>query len=367
MSSGRIAAAAHAVASGGTTITTTADHHTYNRTASVLHYLQQSLSESTRNSYGSALKRYQDYCLFRGWDPDRLPGLFEAEEFLAAMADMNEISSNSIHVYKAGLSWHYSMRSTNKNNPFDHVRIKRLLKGVEKMKAKSEQEKRLARPRTESITMDTIRMLSDRLSGSHDDKTSLMLAAASLCAASACRPGEILGSDAHRDRSITLQQVNFYETATATTPIVIPNTFDQQQTTPHHITITLHISKTNQLRKREEIHISSPVAVELNWRWIIRRQSVVHSGQELFRRDGYAPLRMKQLLSYLTHSLRTPHHTPFLTGKCFRIGATSQLAGRGAAVEEISQLGRWRSKNTWKKYADYNAIKQRAIRTNRSM
>jgi hypothetical protein len=329
--------------------------------------MQESLSESTRASYASALKRYQDYCLFRGWDPDRLPGLFEAEEFLAAMADMNEISSNSIQVYKAGLAWHYSMQSTNKNNPFDHVRIKRLMKGVEKMKAKAEQQKRLARPITESITMDTIRMLRDRFSFPHDDKTSLMLAAASLCAASACRPGELLGSDAHRDRSITLQQVKFYQTETATTPIKIPNELDERQTMPHHLTITLHISKTNQYRKREEIHISSPVAVELNWRWMIRRHHVLHTGQELFRRTGYVPLRMKQLLSYLTHSLRTSHHTPFLTGKCFRIGGTSQLAGRGATIEEISQLGRWRSKNTWRNYADYNAIKQRAIRTNRNM
>jgi hypothetical protein len=350
-----------------TTVIEPTSHHTYNRTASVQHYLQQSLSESTRQSYASALKRYQDYCLFRGWNPDRLPSLFEAEEFLAAMADMNEISSNSIHVYKAGLAWHYSMKSADTNNPFDHVRIKRLLKGVEKMKAKSEQEKRLARPRTESITMDTIRTLRDRLSDSHDDKTSLMLAAASLCAASACRPGEILGSDAHRDRTITMQQVRFYETATATTPINIPNEVDEQKTTPHHLTLTLNISKTNQLRKREEIHISSPVAVALNWRWLIHRQSVPHTGQELFRRDGYVPLRMKQLLSYLTHSLRTPHHTPFLTGKCFRIGGASTLAGAGASEEEISQLGRWRSRGMWRTYADYNAIKQRAIRTNRNM
>ena len=112
MSSGRTAAAAHAIARGGTGSTEPASTHTYNRTASVQHYLQQSLSESTRTSYGSALKRYEQYCIFRGWDPARLPGLYEAEEFLAAMADMNEISSNSIHVYKAGLAWHYSMRST---------------------------------------------------------------------------------------------------------------------------------------------------------------------------------------------------------------------------------------------------------------
>lgn len=358
MSSSRAAAATH-------TVETT--HHTYNRTASVQYYMQQSLSDSTRQSYESAVKRYRDYCSFRHWDPDALPSLFEAEEFIAAMADMNEISSNSIHVYKAGLSWHYSLHSTDTNNPFDHIRIKKIIKGVEKVKAKSEQEKRIARPRTETITMDTIRTLRDRLIDSLDDKTLLMLAAASLCAASACRPGEILGSDAHRDRAVTRQQLNFYPSATANEPLIIPAAFDSSHPMPHHCTLTLNISKTNQMRKREEIHISSPVAVELNWRWSIHRQTVQHTGQELFRRTGYVPLRMKQLLSFLTHSLRTPHHTPFLTGKCFRIGGASQLAGAGASEEELSQLGRWRSRGMWRTYADYDAIKQRAIRTNRNM
>jgi hypothetical protein len=313
----------------------------------------------------------------------------QAEEFLAAMADKNEISSNTIHVYKAGLSWYYSQRSTSEN-PFNHIRIAKLIKGIENEKAKQEQEKRKNRPRTDPVTMDTIRLFSTHLTLT-DEKHLLMLAASSLSAASACRPSELLGSTQHRDRAITIQQLEFFETETSKTPMEIPEQEEadrgtrDKQTIPNHCSITLHISKTNQLRKREVIYISSPLAVESNWRWRIHRGNNIDHGAELFRRTGFAALRMSQLLAFMVRMLTTPAHVPFFTGKAFRIGGTSSFAAMQQQVvghvpvpvvpsaesymneEEMNDIGRWKSKGMWRRYADEASKKQRAIINNRRL
>lgn len=337
------------------------------RSASVAGYLRMGIAPATRRTYTPAVEHYRQYCESRDWDPEGPITSFTAEEWLAALADGGRLMFSTICTYKAALSTHHEERST-APNPFSSGRISRLLTGIEADKAPREATARRAKPKSDGFTLG---MLKPIIAHYHTPsaKEVLFLGAAALLLAGGARPGEVLPA-ANRPQLLA-EQLLFFAKAGDRSPITNPADLPSGSY-PDHCILSLRGSKTNRQQRVEDQPIAQPDAVRALWRWRLRRHADSRNaelGAELFKLPGQGPLRIANLLAFLSLSLRaTGQGDPHLTGKCFRIGATSQLAAAGAGVGDLRALGRWsQTSQVWQTYADPRSRQVRAREVNRRM
>jgi hypothetical protein len=316
---------------------------------SVQFYLQNSIAESTRRAYNTAIRHYKEYCEFRGWHADAVATRTRAEEWIASLGDHGALSTTSIRLYRSALAtWHTERSPT--DNPFRSERVSRIIDGIERTRAEKERVQRAARPRSDGVTLEMLRPLINEHAES-SGKPLMCIAAAALGAATGLRPGELLGRYPDRSTALQQSQISFFSDAAGRLTIQ-PNNMNSSNTTgskPDHCTITLHISKTNQRRALEQVHVSAPAAVRALWQW---QRTRCNEEGAWFRLTGHRTLSTPALLKFLTAEFRAIGKPLHLTGKCFRIGATSALNAKGAATADLQNIGRWRSNGMWTTYAD---------------
>ena len=349
-----------------------------NRSANVHSYLHQGISVSTTKSYSIAVNHYLSYCEDRGWNPNRVPTSEYAEEWIASLGDSGRISANTARVYKAAMSNWHKKRST-ATDPFSSDRITLMMNGIERSKAEREQHKREAKPAPVSFTMDMARDFIDycaEWSKSHDSSARVYAAAAGVATACALRPSELFGSANQPERRITVSQLKFYSSQNE---LMVPSINSSQVSSsaaaaassyPHYFSLHLKASKTNQMGRTEEIHSATKAAVRALWEWRTER-----GGEEgpLFIRGSSdrRPLLTSCLLNFIRSWLNQIHSglnsSRRITGKCFRRGGASTLNSLGATSRELNDIGRWRTKDMWKTYADSDSKKKRALETSQKM
>jgi hypothetical protein len=351
--------------------------------------MKHSIADGTRNSYDTGLKRWKSYCEYRYWNHKNEITTAHAEEWLAAMADEGKVNVNSMKVYRSALSSYYventpAVGNQTIMNPLDHPRIERILNGIARDQAGRRQLQFASRPKTKGITMDMIIKLIDTFKDGND-KQLMCTAAASLAFASALRPSELLGSAKLPDRSLRINQMQFFSD-TAGDHLIVPQNLEYStlvSLVPDHCVITLHVGKTNQLRTAKPRYIAIAPIVRILWCWFTKRiqysNAVYHmndinqnetNSDELFKRVGYKPLRMSSLLSFLKQELPLLGFSDMnkLTGKTFRIGGTSALTTLGVPEEDIRTMGGWSKNSTvWRQYASTASLRHRAILTQRNI
>lgn len=334
--------------------------------------MRNAITPATRRTYQHAIEHYQSYICDRNWNPDDPITVSKAAEWLAALADQGKIKVATIKIYKAALSTHFEETSTNPINPLSSTYITRIMNGIEREKAPKEAESRRLKPKTEGVTLGMLEtILRHNPIINQDAQFTMCFGAAVLASAAALRPNELLGKTSDNpDRAIKSDQVVFFLNLNDEKPLseaAIRNMRTTRSSTiPNHLTLTFAISKTNQLGKLESIHVGNELAVAAIWRWKLLRippaQDQEH-GPEFFKRIGYKPLRMQTLLKFVEkHLVLAGHKHMNLTGKCFRIGGTSELAASGATDAELAKKGRWASNSAmWKIYADPQSKKVREV------
>lgn len=285
-----------------------------------------------------------------------------AEEWIAALADSGRITAATIRTYKAGMSTHHTETST-LPNPFQTARMLRLITGVENAKAPREAARRRLKPKSEGFTKQHLSMVSERVMQG-TQKEIMMAAAAAFMYGAALRPNEALGN--RTKEPIRSDQLHFFAERGSKTPMAIPSSSSTAASSiPHHIIVSLHGSKTNQLHREENLVILEPLAVQMVWRWYrVRQERAIATArpcQFLFSLPATDHrLSGRTLLDFLRivagESALHPHWTP----KCFRIGATSDFHASGADPAGLRYLGRWRT-NIWQTYADSRSHVERAI------
>ena len=124
---------------------------------------------------------------------------------------------------------------------------------------------------------------------------------------------------------------------------------------------------TQEQHREEKVVVVEPLAVQMVWRWYcirIMRPAETPPDPLLF---SYTKSSRKKtllsaatLLSFLHIVARESFLEPHWTGKCFRIGATSDLHAAGTEPAGLRSLGRWRT-NIWQTYADQRSHIERAI------
>lgn len=347
-----------------------------NQSASVNYYVHHAIAPSTRRTYQHAIEQYHTYCHDRGWnsnDPITIP---KASEWLAAVADQGQVRLGTMRTYRAALSTHFEETSTNPTNPLSSPHIARLMNGIERDKAPREAEVRREKPKTEGVTMEMLKsILLHKPIINQDHCFTMCFGAAVLASVAGLRPNELLGNTSiESDRALKTTQIKFFLDLHDELPMseaVIRNMKDTHSSiTPDHFTITLTISKTNQLGNLESIHVGDEVAVAAVWRWKLLRippsQDQEH-GPEFFKLIGYRPLRMATLLKFVeTNLVSAGHKRMELTGKCFRIGRASELAAAGASEEQLTNSGGWaHNSRTWRIYADGQSKKVRDVQASK--
>lgn len=335
------------------------------RSASVRSYLEEALAPATRKTYATAVEQYKNHAESRGWNPDAEINAERAEEYLAAIADRGKLATGSIKIHRAALG-NYHVARWLSPNPFASDRVSLLINGIANAKSELERSRRAAKRRSDGVTMNMIRQLAAKFEhGTHEQL--LAVGACALACGGGLRPSEFLGSAAYPERRLQLAQVSFFADPAATlllTPALAASSSPASLHNPDHVSIALHISKTNQRRGAEFVHIAAPEAVMAIWRWACVRGNVAGC---FLQRSGYVPLRATTLLNFARTQLLALGHALFLTGKCFRIGATSTLNSAGASSHSLSVLGRWRTGTMWTRYADPASHKNRALDVSRRM
>lgn len=285
-----------------------------------------------------------------------------AEEWLSALADQGRISAATIKTYKAGMSTYHTEHST-LPNPFQSARVHRIITGIENSKAAREAERRRQKPKSDGFTKQHLSMISERVM--HGTQQEIMMAAAAaLMYGAALRPNEALGN--RTKEPLRSAQLHFFAERASTAAMEIPpSSSTHDRTTPHHIIIELHGSKTNQLHREENLVIVEPLAVQMVWRWCrIRKERPSSTGPDpfLFTLPHRKKNRLsgRSLLSFLAHVASEHSLHPHWTPKCFRIGATSDFHASGANPAGLRYLGRWRT-DIWQTYADQRSHIERAI------
>ena len=242
-------------------------------------------------------------------------------------------------------------------NPLDSPLIKNLLTGIENVKRAT---KPPVAPKDTALTFDIVQRLAPVYG--KDERDLLLFAVVAFGVATASRPSEMLGSAAAgQHRALVAQQLRFYSDDACTVPV---HWSDAGAALPRVCELHLYCTKTK--KDGETKLISAPIAVQAIWRWMCHRRP--EPAAAIFERGGrplttfavVADLRRRLAAIGLGHMV--------ITGKCFRRGAASTLAGLGLPDADIAAAAWAPDSHMWKTYAsDPQVRRARALMVNRMM
>ena len=305
---------------------------------------------------------------------------------------MGSVTGNTIASYRSALSTEFTERAarrihqTESSNPLEDPRITRLVDGIRNSLAGADKIKREAKPRTMALTMAVMVELirtTNKATNAPLARTRA-IAAAALAVAAGLRPSELLGSYIHKNRSLKTEQLKLYLDPDGATQVGnVITTTDHRYVRAHpastilsitqldHCTLELYVSKTNQRSKPSLTMIGQPSVVATLLTWVQERYRCTLQGSQsfdLFHHNELPQLTTPTLIAELSLALNEIGLDGTLTGKCFRSGAASTLAGQGVAVSDINNNNRWTANSAMAfTYADRTAIQRRALEINRQM
>lgn len=281
-----------------------------------------------------------------------------AADFVAWLADLDEISSKTIHGYKSAMRHWWDVQlmwPTARSNPFDSNLVAAALRGIKR--ALGPADRAAAASRSVTLPMGPARLAELKawlLPVGATSRQVMCWAAACLAAHALLRPNEFLGSYRLDHRAIRLSQLSFRRGASALALPSLPSL------APSSIALSLDATKADQEARNAEIVITHPEAVVAIWGWAVLRERLRPRSDRFFVLDE-APLSISMLLRHLESAcILGGQLRSHLTGRCFRRGGTSDLVRLGLSAEAIMTIGRWKSRAMIVVYADPLALSMRA-------
>ena len=284
----------------------------------------------------------------------------EALTWLASLADRGGLAARSIAVYKCALHRQAQIEAhpdSTLPNPLDSPLIKNLLTGIENVKRAT---KPPVAPKDTALTFDIVQRLAPAYGESERDL--MLYAAVAFGVATASRPSEMFGSAATGlHRALIAQQVRFYADDACTDPVH----WSGAGADPPRV-CELHLYCTKTKRDGETKLVSAPIAVQALWRWMRHRRPA--DSAAIFECGG-RPLTIFAVVADLRRRLAgigLGHMV--ITGKCFRRGAASTLAGLGLPDADIAAAAWAPDSQMWQTYASDPQVRRvRALMVNRMM
>jgi len=344
--------------------------------SNVHRFVQHAIASSTRRSYEAARKRYHDYCIARSLSP--LPSDITAASAACWLADLgaaDELSSRTLHVYCSSLStWFIESTLTDQPNPLKSIAVQRVLKGIDRHHQAAEIKARAERPTTIELTPALLRSLEGvaRPVGCGPDDF-MRWAAALTGTYGFLRPSELLGSHQHRSRSLRVDQVRFFATASSPLPCsLLPRgTSADSRPFPDHFVLALEITKADQKAVNEPVPIAAAPAVRALWRWLHMRRDAcgMDESKPVFcSAPTHAPLSTASLLQSIRSWLtQLGVADPVVKGRTFRRGGASALMASGAVRSDVAAAGRWSTDGMLEVYANRASKRARRLEVSRHM
>ena len=290
-------------------------------------YLRSALAPSTQRTYGSAQKRYREFC-----SSTSLAALPLTESTLCkyvAHLAREKVKHKSIKTYLSALR---NLQITSEmGDPFQHSMplLEQVLNGIKKDQAKSG----ILRPRERlPITPDILRCIRRIWEMDNTNPDVIMLwAACCTCFFGFLRCGEItVPSLQEYDPGYHLSDGDV-KLDCASHPSVATVNIKASKTDPFRQGVTIYLGRTD--------NDLCPVAALAAY--LASRAS---TPGPFFRFLSGAPLTRSAFVSRVSHTLSAGGIDPSkYSGHSFRIGAASTAAARGIDDSLIKTLGRWKS------------------------
>jgi hypothetical protein len=316
------------------------------------------ISDSTRRSYGAALKHYQAFCASAGFNPSALSEE-SAVEWLTSAAEGGSLRFRTIQGYRSAMhTWHQEQTLSSADNPMDSIAVTRLMLGMKKVTAQGEMEARRDTIVTQSLTpglLKALRPILLPLSPSASQR--MQWAAMAVAVAGLLRPNEFVGSFNLPERSLRFDQCVFKGA-----PAGKSGEFSTS------LEIDLRITKADPFGANPPRVIHDREAIAALWNWIEERATMGDDGANIFacpEREGGAPVRLSiaKLNRSLEAAARKSGFGPMkFTGRCFRRGGASGLMLLDEPPELIAARGGWKTKAMVDVYADSHAKRVRDSR-----
>lgn len=326
--------------------------------------LRAAISDNTRRSYATAVRRYQlwragsDRCM----EPRSLTTPI-ALEFLTDLCESTELTHKTICAYVASLSNWWSEALLPGSNPLQHPHITRLLTGVQRTRlpAKIAADLRARETRPTDVTVELLEEMRPHILSGGTLAGRMRFAAATLATYGLLRPGELLGSAQQRDRALRRDQLQFF--------IQSRRVGLEPGALPDHLQINLGVTKADAVAANAPVVIAAPSAVRVIWEWARQHATWgMQAHHPLFCLPGSRPLAVTELIESLEHAAgELAGHAVTIRGKSFRRGGASSLVASGAPLTDIQAAGRWRSAAMPDLYSSAASKLKRAIVMSRRM
>lgn len=328
--------------------------------------MQQAVAPATQKTYSAARNSYKAFCEeITGTLGDYEITAGRVAEWLTWLADIGQLSGDTIETYLSGISTWFVERTSGAAiepvNPTSLRWVRRVLTGIQKDRAPVDQRRREENPITPPLTMDTIRTLKNAYNLSDPYELNLF-AAAALAVGALTRPNALLGTPTYPNRGVQAQHITFFTRERT----ALSRTEGACGLTPDHCEVRLPVDKNDQLHRGQTRIVSAPTVVQALWNLWRQRPTEGH----LFRSKQGKPLQSQTLITSLKSAyekVRLPGGE-HLTAKCFRRGGASTLAGAGASTEEIAAAGGWSHQaGTYHRYIAADQHRKRALEASRLM
>ena len=289
-------------------------------------YFSNGLASSTQRVYGSAKRRYMQFCLTYNLNP--LPTTeHRLCQFVSALG-MEGLSHSTIKGYLSGIRHLHLEHHLPDPRISSMSRLELVLRGIKSLQAKT---KGPVSPRL-PITPELLLKIKQVWFNSHYQNDNVMLwAAALLCFFGFLRAGEItVPSDTAYDEGVHL---NFSDVSvdSYTNPQVIKVRIKASKTDPFRLGVDVFLGRTQKSL--------CPVTTVLCY----LQQRGPEAGP-LFKFSDGKPLTRPRFVVRIREALsQAGVQFKHYSGHSFRIGAATTAVRQGVAETTIKMLGRWKS------------------------
>lgn len=292
---------------------------------SVEFYVNRGIAPSTARSYGSARKRYNNYCLQQG--AVAIPTTEGLLCRFAAFLAKEGLAPTTIRGYLSAVA-HWQLLS-DRGDPGIHLmkRLGLVMRGIKREAAKSSHRREKKLP----ITAEVMKKLKGAWAKGGNPDAVMLWAAASLAFFAFLRAGELtIPTEKGFEKGVHLECRD-----------ITPDSWEH----PSRLKVTIKASKTDPFRRGVDLFVGRtggelcPVAAVLAY--------MVARGPgpgPMFKLASGRPLTRARFTSEVRAALRSAGVDPErYSGHSFRSGAATTAAEKGLNHSYIQQLGRWTS------------------------
>lgn len=295
-------------------------------------YFLHGLAESTRRTYGTAKRRYLEFCTARDLAP--VPASEQQLCSFVAYLALDSLTHSTIKSYLSGVRHLHIEEGQGDPGICGMARLEQVLRGVKRVQAKVLGSPRLRLP----ISIELLQALQRVWERRATEDAVMLWAAAALCFFGFLRSGEItLPSEGSFDAGAHL----------CFDDIAVDSIQD-----PSLLTVRIKASKTDPFREGTDIYVGRvrnsklcPVAALLRY---MTCRGAAHG--PLFRFGNGRPLTRARFVTEIKAALSEEGiDSSHYSGHSFRSGAATTAAEHGIGDATIQTLGRWKS-NAYMRY-----------------